>query len=80
MLTENIQQAYDRLMSGQAVSLPQGRVWDIMMHLDYYHINTLMIQSDSENTTRVTQWFVCKVDEPTVKMYLREKAQELRIV
>ena len=71
---------YDQLMSGKIVSFSESRVWDILMHLDYYKINTLMIQDDTEKSTTVSKWFVCKVDEPTVRAYLKEKESEIRII
>ena len=71
---------YDQLMSGKIVSFSETRVLDILTHLDYYKINTLMIQDDTEKTTTVSKWFICKVDEPTVKAYLKEKRTEMRIV
>lgn len=71
---------YDQLMSGKIVSFSETRVWDILTHLDHYKINTLMIQNDAEKTNAVSKWFICKVDEPTVKAYLKEKRTEMRIV
>ena len=45
---------YDQLMSGKVVSLSETRVWDILTHLDYYKINTLMVQDDSEKENIAT--------------------------
>lgn len=71
---------YDQLMSGKIVSFSEARVLDILTHLDYYKINTLMIQDDTEKTNAISKWFICKVDESTVKAYLKEKRTEMRIV
>lgn len=76
----NFRKQYDKLMSGEIVNFPEGRVLDILMHLDYYKINTLMIQDDYEGSSTLTKRFYCKVDEATVKTYLKEKEQEMRIV
>lgn len=71
---------YDQLMSGKVVSFSETRVWDILTHLDYYKINTLMVQDNFEKSNAVSKWFICKVDEPTIKAYLKEKETEMRIV
>lgn len=77
---ETFAKKYDQLMSGETVSFSEKRVWDMLTHLDYYHINTLMVQSDYEKSNNVLQWFTCKVDEPTVKAYIKEQNSEMRIV
>ena len=46
---------YDQLMSGKIVSFSETRVWDILTHLDYYKINTLMIQNEAEKTNAVSK-------------------------
>ena len=28
----------------------------------------------------ITKWFTCKVDEPTIKSYIKEQESEMRIV
>lgn len=76
----NFRKQYDKLMSGEIVNFPESRVLDILMHLDYYKINTLMIQDDYKGSSTLTKRFYCKVDETTVKAYLKEKEQEMRIV
>lgn len=68
---------YEQLMSGKTVSFSETRVIDILTHLDYYKINTLMVQSDPEKTSNIAQWFICRVDEPTVRAYLKEKKKEM---
>ena len=68
------------MMSGEAVNFSENQVWDMLMHLDYFQINTLMVQEDGANSTKITKWFVCKVDEATKKAYLKEKEREMRIV
>ena len=77
---ETFWQRYKHMMSGEAVTFPENQVWDMVTHLDYFQINTLMIQEDEVNSTKITKWFVCKVDEVTKKAYLREKGREMRIV
>lgn len=77
---ETFRQRYEHMMSGEPVSFPEGQVWDMLTHLDYFQINTLLVQEDGVNSTKITKWFVCKVDEITRKAYLREKEREMRIV
>lgn len=69
---ETFWQRYEHMMSGEAVTFPGNQVWDMLTHLNYFQINTLMIQEDGVNSTRVVKWFVCKVDEVSVKRYLNE--------
>ena len=71
---------YKAMMQGNTIDFPEGDVFDMLMHLDYYHINTLMVQDNHEKTTRTTKWFTCKVDEPTVRAYIKEQGSEMRIV
>ena len=71
---------YKAMMQGNTIDFPEGDVFDMLMHLDYYHINTLMVQDNYEKTTRTTKWFTCKVDEPTVRAYIKEQNSEMRIV
>jgi hypothetical protein len=75
---ETFRQRYEHMMSGEAVCFSENQVWDMLTHLDYFQINTLMIQEDGVNSTKITKWFVCKVDEATKKAYLKEKEQEMR--
>lgn len=77
---ESFRKRYELMMSGELVGFSEGEVLDIMRHLDYFQINTLMIQEDGVLSTRVTKWFVCKVDEISVKSFLNEKKRETRIV
>lgn len=71
---------YKAMMQGNIIDFPEGDVIDILTHLDYYHINTLMIQTNSNKSTNATQWFTCKVDEPTVRAYIKEQESEMRII
>lgn len=71
---------YKALMKGNAIDFPENDVWEMLNYLDYYKINTLMVQANPEKTTNITRWFTCKVDEPTVKAYLKEQNSEMRIV
>lgn len=75
---ETFRQRYEHMMSGEAVCFPENQVLDMLTHLNYFQINTLMIQEDSVNSTKITKWFVCKVDEVTKKAYLKEKEHEMR--
>ena len=77
---ETFRQRYEHMMSGEAVCFSENQVWDMVTHLDYFQINTLMIQEDGINSTKITKWFVCKVDEASVRNFLREKKREMRIV
>lgn len=60
-------------MSGNAVVFNESEVIELLFYLDYYHINTLQIQSNAEESTTTWRRFTCKVDEATVKAYLKEK-------
>lgn len=71
---------YREMMEGQIVDFSEGEVAKLLAYLDYYQINTLMIQSNPEKTNNITKWFTCKVDEQTVKAYIKEKNSEMRIV
>lgn len=71
---------YKALMEGKAIDFPENDVWEMLNYLDYYKINTLMVQANPEKTTNITRWFTCKVDEVTVNTYLKEKNSEMRIV
>ena len=75
---ETFRQRYEHMMSGEAVAFPETQVWDMLKHMDYFQINTLMIQEDGINSTKITKWFVCKVDEVTRKAFLKEKECEMR--
>ena len=77
---ENFRKRYELMMSGELTSFSEGEVWDIMRHLDYFQINTLIIQEDGVLSTRITKWFVCKVDETSVRNFLNEKKRKTRIV
>lgn len=68
------------LMSGKAVVFNESEIMELLFYLDYYHINTLQIQSNAEETTTTWRRFTCKVDEATVKAYLKECNSEMRIV
>lgn len=71
---------YKAMMQGNIIDFPECDVIDMLTHLDYYHINTLMVQTNFNKSTETTQWFTCKVDEPTVKAYIKEQGSEMRIV
>ena len=75
---ETFRQRYEHMMSGEAVCFSENQVWDMLTHLDYFQINTLMVQEDGINSTKITKWFVCKVDDVTVKKYLNESKREMR--
>lgn len=67
-------------MSGAAVVFSESEVVELLFYLDYYHINTLQIQSNSEESINTCRQFTCKVDEPTIKAFLKEQNSEMRIV
>ena len=67
-------------MSGAAVVFSESEVMELLFYLDYYRINTLQIQSNSEESTSTWRQFTCKVDEPTIKAFLTEQNSEMRIV
>ena len=71
---------YREMMEGQAANFSEREVHELLMRLDYYQINTLMIQDNPEKTTNIARWYTCKVDAPTVKAYLKEYDSEMRIV
>ena len=80
MKSKTFQQRYQDLMCGAPVIFNESEVMELLYYLDYYHINTLQIQSNPEESTTTWRRFTCKVDEPTVKAYLKEKRNEARIV
>ena len=65
-------------MSGKIVDLSQGDIWELLNNLDYYRINTLMIQDNPSMATRITKWYTCKVDEQSIKSYKKAKETEMR--
>lgn len=75
----NFRTRYDRMMSGNAVDFNENEVIDFLSHLDYYKINTLMVQSHPLTST-IRRYFICKVDKPSIEAYLKEKESEMRIV
>ena len=79
-MTANFHKRYDQMMSGEIVDFTEHEVFDFLMHMDYFHINTLKIQSCFEKSDGITKWFTCKVDKPTVKAYINEQKSEMRIV
>lgn len=79
-MTANFRKRYEQMMSGGIVDFTEHEVFDFLMHMDYFHINTLKIQSCLEKSDGITKWFTCKVDKPTVKAYIKEQKSEIRIV
>lgn len=75
---ETFRQRYEHMMSGEVVCFPENQIWDMLTHLDYFQINTLMIQEDGINSTKITKWFICKVDDTTKSAYLKERNKEMR--
>lgn len=72
---------YDIMMSGGIAKFTENEVFDFLDHMDYFHINTLSVQADGNDAfCGITKWFVCKVDEVTVRAYVKEKESEKRIV
>lgn len=79
-MTAKFHKRYDQMMSGGVADFTEHEVFDFLMHMDYFHINTLKIQSCSKKSDEVTKWFTCKVDLETVRLYIKEKRSEMRIV
>ena len=67
-------------MRGAPVIFNESEVIELLYYLDYYHINTLQIQSNPKESTTTWRRFTCKVDEPTVKAFAKEQNSEMRIV
>ena len=80
MKGKTFQQRYRDLMHGVPVVFNESEVIELLYYLDYYHINTLQIQSSSKESSATWRHFICKVDEPTVKVFLKEQNSEMRIV
>ena len=80
MKGKTFQQRYRELMHGVPVVFNESEVMELLYYLDYYHINTLQIQSNPKESSAVWRQFICKVDEPTVKAFLKEQNSEMRIV
>lgn len=73
-------QRYKDLMCGGTVIFNESEVMELLFYLDYYHINTLMIQSNPIESTNVWRKFTCRVDEATIKNYFNEQNSEMRKV
>ena len=73
-------QRYKDLMRGGTVTFNESEVIELLYHLDYYHINTLLVQSNPTESTNVWRKFTCRVDEATVRSYFNEQNSEMRIV
>ena len=56
-------------MHGVPVVFNESEVMELLYYLDYYHINTLQIQSSPKESSVAWRHFICKVDEPTVKAF-----------
>jgi hypothetical protein len=80
MKGKTFQQRYRDLMHGVPVVFNESEVMELLYYLDYYHINTLQIQSSPKESSVTWRQFICKVDEPTVKAFLKEQNSEMRIV
>lgn len=70
---------YRRLMNGSPVDFNENEVIELLHHLDYYKINTLMVQSHPLTSIN-HNYFVCKVDKETIRAYKKEQESEMRIV
>ena len=62
-------QRYKDLMCGGAAIFNEFEVIELLYYLDYYHINTLLVQSSPIESTNVSRKFTCRVDEETIKEY-----------
>ena len=80
MKSKTFQQRYRDLMYGAPVIFNESEVMELLYYLDYYHINTLQVQSNPKESTTTWRRFTCKVDEPTVKAFVKEQNSEMRIV
>ena len=79
-MTARFRQRYDKMMSGGTEDFTEHEVFEFLSRLNYFQINTLIVQSCPEKIDVVTNWYTCKVDKPTVKAYLKEKRNEMRKV
>lgn len=75
-MAANFCKRYNQMMDGGIVNFTENEVFELLAHMDYYHINTLEIQSCGEKASRITKWFTCKVDAETVRLYRKEKAAQ----
>ncbi len=75
-MAANFYKRYNQMMDGGIVNFTEHEVFDLLAHMDYFHINTLKIQSCEEKTSKITKWFTCKVDLETVRLYRKEKAAQ----
>lgn len=57
------------MMKGGYGRFSQYELWHIMSHLNEFHINTICTQQLVDGS------FICAVDEPTVRYYLKEEGQ-----
>ena len=65
-------QKYKDLMCGGTVIFNESEVMELLYYLDYYHINTLLVQSNPKESTNVSRKFTCRVDEATIRNYFNE--------
>lgn len=65
-------QRYKDLMCGGTVTFNESEVIELLYYLDYYHINTLLVQSNLTESTNISRKFTCRVDEATIKNYFNE--------
>lgn len=73
-------QKYKDLMCGGTVTFNESEVIELLYYLDYYHINTLLVQSNLTESTNISRKFTCRVDEATIRNYFNEQNSEMRIV
>lgn len=73
-------QRYKDLMCGGTVTFNESEVIELLYYLDYYHINTLLVQSNLTESTNISRKFTCRVDEATIRNYFNEQNSEMRIV
>ena len=57
------------MMKGGYARFSQYELWNIMINLNEFRINTIYTQQLVDGT------FICAVDEPTVRYYLKEEGQ-----
>ena len=65
-------QRYKDLMCGGTVTFNESEVMELLFYLDYYHINTLLVESNLKESTNISRKFTCRVDEATVRRYFNE--------
>lgn len=60
-MAANFYKRYNQMMDGGIVNFTEHEVFDLLAHMDYFHINTLKIQSCGEKPTKLQNGLLVKL-------------------